>query len=237
MLVKIDAAQLEWRTAVWLANDIVGIDEINSGDDIHSNNEKLFQLPSRLIAKIYLFRTIFRGSGWSFANDPAFSHVSNSADFWDGVNFKFYEKYYGLDKWHKVTLAQLVTSKKPIVSPLGREWMIPLLPDGSIPWTTLSNYPVQGTGADIMTVARVSLHRRMTKSGLKSKMVSTVHDDIKLDCPKEEVKTVGELAIQVFKDIPLNFKKLWGITLPIPFPGEVKVGNDLANMVKLEEYV
>jgi DNA polymerase-1 len=236
MLLKIDAAQLEWRTAVWLADDRVGIDEINSGDDIHNNNEKLFKLPSRLIAKRYLFRTIFRGSGWSFANDNEFKHVSIDPDFWEDVNEQFYKKYFGLDKWHKQTLAQLVTSKKPIVSPLGREWMIPLLPDGSIPWTILSNYPVQGTGADIMKVARISLWNRMRTYGLKSVLVSTVHDDIKADCPDNEVQAVIELAIQVFNDIPKNFKRLWGIDLPIPFPGEVKVGRDLANMIKLEEY-
>jgi DNA polymerase I-like protein with 3'-5' exonuclease and polymerase domains len=231
MLIKIDAAQLEWRTAVWLSNDKVGIDELNSGADIHSLNEKAFNLPSRLIAKIYLFRTIYRGNGWSFANDPAFSHVSSSADFWDKVNEKFYKKYKDLDAWH-TRLANLVTTGKPIVSPFGREWLIPMRPNGDIPWTTLTNYPVQGTGADLMTVARISLHNRMRSFGLKSLMVSTVHDDIKVDAPDNEIEQVAGIALKVFDDIPVNVKKLFNVDLPIRFPGEVSVGKDLLNMEK-----
>jgi DNA polymerase I len=231
VLVKIDAAQLEWRTAVWLSNDRVGIEEINTGADIHSLNEKHFNLPSRLIAKIYLFRTIFRGSGWSFANDPAFSHVSSSPDFWDEVNKKFYAKYKDLDAWH-LKLSHLVVANKPIVSPFGREWLVPMLKDGSIPWTTLSNYPVQGTGADLMMIARISLWNRLKRGGFRSLMVSTVHDDIKVDAPDDEVDAVAKMAIQVFDDLPGNVKKLFNIVLPIPFPGEVSVGKDLLNMEK-----
>jgi len=75
MLIKIDAAQLEWRTAVVLSGDKVGIDEINSKADIHELNRTAFTLPTRLIAKTYLFRTIFRGTGYSFSRDPNFTHV------------------------------------------------------------------------------------------------------------------------------------------------------------------
>lgn len=231
MLIKIDAAQLEWRTAVWLSGDQTGISEINSGADIHSLNEKAFVLPSRLIAKIYLFRTIFRGSGWSFANDPAFNHVSASADFWDEVNVKFYTKYKGLDAWHQ-KLARMCATREPIVSPLGREWLILPTPDGKLPWTVFTNYPVQGSGADLMTIARISLSNRMKMARLRSLLVSTVHDDIKVDAPDNEVEQVADMALQVFKDIPMNVKKLFGVTLPIPFPGEVSVGKDLKNMEK-----
>lgn len=230
MLIKIDAAQLEWRTAVWLSNDETGIAEINSGADIHSLNEKAFLLPSRLIAKIYLFRTIFRGNGWSFANDPAFSHVSDDPDFWDDINNKFYTKYKGLDQWHH-KLAAMCAEHTAIVSPFGREWLV-LPKDGKLPWTVFTNYPVQGTGADLMTIARISLWNRLRTAGLRAILVSTVHDDIKVDAPDSEVERVADTALQVFKDIPKNVKRLFNIDLPIPFPGEVSVGKDLLNMEK-----
>ena len=92
MLIQADAAQLEWRTAVELSKDPIGLQEILNKEDTHSKNQVAFELPSRLIAKIYLFRTIFRGSGWSFANDPDFMHVSSNPKYWDEVNYKFYEK-------------------------------------------------------------------------------------------------------------------------------------------------
>ena len=63
MLVQVDASQLEWRTALELSQDWVGINEIIGGEDTHAKNQAAFGLPSRLIAKIFLFRIIFRGSG------------------------------------------------------------------------------------------------------------------------------------------------------------------------------
>jgi DNA polymerase I-like protein with 3'-5' exonuclease and polymerase domains len=234
MLIQVDAAQLEWRGAVWLSNDQTGIEEINEKQDIHSINQEAFALPTRTIAKIYLFRTIFRGSGWSFANDSDFSHVSHDPAFWDDVNEKFYKKYHGLNAWHH-KMAQTVAARLPIVSPLGREWFIKMTPDGQIPWTTLSNYPVQGTCADIMTVARVTLARRlMNMKHLESvKLVSTVHDSIVLDAPTELVKEVSTLATSCFDDLPRNFKRLWNIDLPIAFPGEVKAGPNLQELEKI----
>lgn len=90
----------EWRTLLELAKDQVGIDEILRGEDTHAKNQEAFGLPSRLIAKIFLFRTIYRGSGWSFANDPDFMHVSTSPDFWDDMNERFYRKYSGINSCH-----------------------------------------------------------------------------------------------------------------------------------------
>ena len=234
MLVQIDAAQLEWRGAVWLSQDKVGIQELNEKQDAHSLNQKAFNLPDRTTAKIYLFRTIFRGSGWSFAHDPAFSHVSDKPEFWDDVNEKFYKKYAGLNEWHQ-DLARTVAARLPIISPLGREWLIPMRENGEIPWTVLSNYPVQGTCADIMTVARVTLARRLAARNELSevRLVSTVHDSIVLDCPKELVTEIADLATACFRDLPINFKKLWNIELPIAFPGEVKAGPNLKELSKV----
>lgn len=56
MIVSVDAAQLEWRVALELSQDKTGITEVIEKLDAHSLNQKAFSLPSRLIAKIYLFR-------------------------------------------------------------------------------------------------------------------------------------------------------------------------------------
>src|SRR5215217_1031701 len=182
-IFQADASQLEWRTAVELSGDEVGLEEIIKLMDTHSLNEKAFDLPSRLIAKIYLFRTIFRGSGYAFSVDPDFMHVSDSPKFWDAVNEKFYKKYGGLNRKH-YEWKDIVLRGEPIVGPLGRQWKIELDPHNfKIPWTTLSNYPVQGTGADVMTLARLSAHRRVNerKHLHRVKFISTVHDSIVLD--------------------------------------------------------
>jgi len=56
MLLQTDASQLEWRTALELSKDWTGINEIIGGEDTHAKNQEAFGLPSRLIAKIFLFR-------------------------------------------------------------------------------------------------------------------------------------------------------------------------------------
>lgn len=123
------------------------------------------------------------------------------------------------------------------MSPLGREWLVPLRDDGSIPWTVLSNYPVQGSGADLMMIGRLSLFSRLKKGfngqSMRAKLVSTVHDDIKLDVPDEEVDHVVRTAYEVFDDIPKNVKKLFNVELPIPFPGEVSIGYELQEKYKV----
>ena len=235
MLLQTDASQLEWRTALELSKDWTGINEIIGGEDTHAKNQEAFALPSRLIAKIFLFRTIFRGSGWSFANDPDFMHVSTSSNFWDEKNEKFYKKYSELDKTHH-RWKDIVMSGKPIVGPLGREWTITIHRDSrgeiKIPWTTLSNYPIQGTGADIMTLARLSANRRIRDAGIDARLISTVHDSIVWDTQEKHLEAIRDICDGVFKDIPANIKKLFNYDWETPMQCESKYGPDMKNMRK-----
>lgn len=236
MLVSCDASQLEWRTVLQLSQDQVGIAEVIEGQDTHSLNEKAFGLPSRLIAKIYLFRTIFRGSGWSFANDPDFMHVSSDPQFWDDIGVKFFGKYKGIDACHKKWADQVVRGED-LVGPSGRAWTISLLTDNrgniKIPWTTLTNYPVQGTGADVMMIARISFARRLKSSGIPALLVSTVHDSIVVDVEKRHMQSIVNLFYQVFDDLALNFSKTFKYEWNVPLACEVKIGKDQLNMEKV----
>ena len=236
MLLQCDASQLEWRTALELSQDKVGIQEVLEGQDAHGNNQTAFGLPSRLIAKIFLFRTIFRGSGYAFANDPDFMHVSSSAKFWDGMNEKFYAKYHGLDAQHK-TWSQLVASGKPIIGPLGRQWTIPMGRDYrgelKLPINALTNYPVQGTGADIMTIARISAYKRIKKAGIPCDFISTVHDSIVVDTHIRFLEPLAEIFDEVFRDIPKNIKHIFGYDWVVPMACESKYGPNMKDMKKL----
>lgn len=236
MLFQCDASQLEWRTAVELSKDSVALAEILGGEDTHAKNQKAFDLPSRLIAKIFLFRTIFRGSGWSFANDPDFMHVSTNPAFWDDLNEKFYRKYYGLDRQHHIW-KETVLAGKPIQGPLGRAWSIKIHRDFKgelkIPWTTLSNYPVQGTGADVMMLARLSAKRRIQQEGIQCDWISTVHDSIVLDVPNmDDLIRLRDLFDGVFKDIPQNIQALFGYKWDVPMACESKYGPNMLDMKK-----
>lgn len=235
MLIQCDAAQLEWRCIVDLSADATGIAEIKNKLDTHSINQEAFDLPSRLIAKIYLFRTIYRGSGYAFAMDKEFKHVSSDPDFWEDVNRKFFRKYSGIDHTHRQWAERVITGQ-PLVGVTGRVWPIKMDVDRKgnpkVPWTTLTNYPVQGTSADIMAVARVSLYNRMKKYNVEGKLVSSVHDSIVIDAPK--LDNIPRLMYDVFEDIPKNFKKLFNYEMNVPYACEVKVG---PNLTEMEKYV
>lgn len=231
MLVKVDAAQLEWRTVLELSRDPVGIEEVLNKVDAHANNQQVFGLPSRLIAKIYLFRQIFLGSSYSYANDPDFMHVSTDTKFWDGVAEKFFTKYNQIPVIHNKWMEQVVAGK-PIEGPFGRDWFIEMKRDWrgelKIPWTQLANYPVQGTGADVMMLARLSLARRLKASlGDEVKFISTVHDDIKMDAPEKHVQFIVDTCHQVFADLIPNIRKCFDYEWVVPMECECYAGMNM----------
>lgn len=232
MFIKCDASQLEWRTILELSRDWVGINELINKEDVHSKNQVAFELPSRLIAKRFLFRIIFRGSGWSFANDPDFMHVSTDPKFWDALNEKFFTKYHGIDACHN-RWKDLVMQGKPIEGPLGRSWTISMKPGFQIPWTTLSNYPTQGSGADIMMIARISAWNKIKAAGIPCDWVATVHDDIKVDTEKQYVQPIVDIFHQSFDDIPKNVKKLFGYEWVTPMDCECQIGMNFKDMEKI----
>lgn len=235
MLVGIDAKALEWKVLLELSRDAVGIEEVLNNQDAHSLNQVAFDLPSRLIAKIYLFRTIYRGSGYSFANDPDFAHVSSNADYWDSVNEKFFAKYSGINECH-YQWKERCEQGLPIVSPFGREWDIPLLNSyGKINWTQFTNYPVQGTGADVMMLARISFWNRVKKAKLNDvKLIQTVHDSIVVDCPDKHVEFTAITFMEVFRDLQKNIKKIFDYEWVVPLACEVKAGVNQKEMKPLD---
>lgn len=95
MLLQADAKQLEWVGATYLSQDQVALNEILNNVDQHTDNQERFGLPSRLIAKTFVFRLIYGGSAYSYANDPDFKAIGNES-FWQGVIDEFYKKYFGL---------------------------------------------------------------------------------------------------------------------------------------------
>ena len=227
MLIQGDANALEWRAAAFLSQDQTASNEIWNNVDQHTDNQQRLGLPSRLIAKTFVFRLIYGGSAYSYANDPDFASVSLSEKYWQTVIDQFYEKYSGLKKWH-TSLMQEATTKSCVTLPTGRVYYYePKQQRGELVWprTTILNYPVQGLGADIMAIARVSLHTRLKRLAIPEvKLVNTVHDSIILDVPDELTNQMSNLILDVFEAVPKNFEKLFGVPFNLPMKAEVEFG-------------
>jgi DNA polymerase I-like protein with 3'-5' exonuclease and polymerase domains len=226
----------DWVAAVYLSQDPIGIEEITNGHDLHTANQAAFGLPSRLIAKVFLFRIIFGGSAFSFARDPDFASVGFSASKWEAVIERFYSKYKGIKLWHD-ELISTATTTGHLSIPTGRQWTYELTRDkrGELKWptTTMKNYPVQGLEADLMMIMRVSLFNRIKHEPLIL-LVNSVHDSIVIDCPDKLVSFVIKTINDVLDAVPLNFKKLFGVEFNLPFRGEISVGQDWQNMEEVK---
>jgi DNA polymerase I-like protein with 3'-5' exonuclease and polymerase domains len=236
MLLHADAKQLEWIGATYLSQDAVAIEEILNEIDQHEDNQQRFGLPSRLIAKTFVFRLIYGGSAYSYAHDPDFKSLGGEA-FWQDVIDQFYGKYVGLQDWH-TRIVNEAKRNRMLTMPTGREYHFePEIKYGKESWprTKILNYPVQGLGADLMAIARVSLRNRLLdKKGVL--LVNTVHDSIILDFDSKvwDNNTIVSLVDKCFNDVPANFKKIFGKEFNLPMRVECQLGPDWGN---LETYV
>lgn len=149
MLVNVDASHLDWTCAVYLAQDAVGLEEIRRGFDLHTDNQRAFDLPSRLLAKRFLFRIIFGGTAFSFYKDPDFAEAKYSLKKWEEVIEKFYRKYKGIHAWHQRLIKEATTTKYLSI-PTGRKWHFEMVRNykGELEWpiTQIKNYPVNISG-------------------------------------------------------------------------------------------
>ena len=57
------------------------------------------------------------------------------------------------------------------------------------------NMVIQGTAADIMKLAMVDCDRALAGSGLRSRLILQIHDELLFEGPHEEAEAVRELAI------------------------------------------
>lgn len=232
MILNADVKSLEWISYLFISQDKNGIQEwLDFVDnpklnDIHTKNQRDLKLVSRLIAKIFLFRCIYRGPAFAYARDPDFSTVSTSQRFWQKIIDSFFEKYYGLNQKH-IELIQEATTTGQTISPFGRvhehiqrqtsrgpEWNIP----------DITNHVNQGCGADIMVIARILFAGRWMDSGLEGKLITTVHDSIALDLPEKNVKPATEMFHQVFRDLPKAISKSYKVDFNLPLLVECGAG-------------
>ncbi len=81
------------------------------------------------------------------------------------------------------------------------------------------NSPIQGTAADMIKLAMVSVHRAMREKGFRSKMILQVHDELVFDADKEEVEDLKPLIIRCMQAaLPLPHE--------VPVIAEVGVGDN-----------
>lgn len=220
-----DGSQLEFRVAVDLGHDPVGLAEIENGTDIHSftakvlvdnNDPELLALdPSerRQASKPHTFRPLYGGSSGSPALVAYCEYFKN--------------KYVGVSNTQRGWALKCV-DKKQFTTPYGMVFYFPnarMDRRGYISDTTsIYNYPVQGfaTG-EIIPIALVYFWHRTRD--MRVRIFSTVHDSIASKVHKDEVEATKAVAKQALTyDVYEFLKRIYKYDFHVPLGLGSKVG-------------
>ena len=79
------------------------------------------------------------------------------------------------------------------------------------------NMPLQGSSADIIKIAMINVAKKLKASNYKAKLVLQVHDELVIDCPKEEVDKVAEILKSEMEN---------AVQLAVPLTVEVGIGEN-----------
>ncbi|SFN78951.1 DNA polymerase I [Chitinophaga sp. YR627] len=75
------------------------------------------------------------------------------------------------------------------------------------------NMPIQGTAADMIKLAMISIHKTLKKENLRSRMILQVHDELVFDVHKDEIEQIKPLIQEGMRN-----------ALPLAVPVDVEIG-------------
>ena len=225
LIMEADFAQLEFRTAAFLAQDETAMQEIADGFDVHAYTAKVItdagQPTSRQAAKEHTFAPLFGASGYGRTKAEAAYYK------------QFNEKYKGIAAWH-TKLGNDALRFLKIENKSGRQYAFPDVTRRSngtpSHFTMIKNYPVQGfaTG-DVVPVVLNEMHERLRH--MKSCLVNTVHDSMVVDVHPDEKNLVLSMVWTLNQDLNKIIEETYGIEMNVPMLLEAKIGNNWLDTV------
>ncbi len=219
-ILEADFAQLEFRTAAYLSQDKVAINEIKTGFDVHAYTADIItksgQPTTRQDAKAHTFAPLYGATG--------FGRTKAEARYYQD----FTKKYKGVASWHS-RLAKEALEKRSITTPSGREFSFPDVErrmNGSVShFTQIKNYPVQSFAtADIVPLVLTHIEDRLKL--LQSCIVNTVHDSIVIDVHPDEINKVIFILKSINEDMNSIINQQFRIDFNVPLLLEAKIGDN-----------
>jgi len=213
-LIGIDFSGLEIRvcasyTAPYDKGELIR--EVCEGD-IHTENQKALSLPSRDVAKTYLYATLYN------AGDAKLGSIVGGGQA-EGRRLKkrFFERWPGIAKL-KHRIDQTIKQRGYLTGLDGR--ILPVRSHASL------NTLLQSGGAVLMKQFTLSLHRRLGAEGYKFgsdyAQVAHIHDEVQLECKAEIKETLAEISLGTLSESGTNFP------FKCPLAGEAKFGSNWA---------
>ena len=200
-LLSLDYSQIELRVMAHYSNDEGLVSAFAEDMDVHARTasslfgvfEQMVTPDMRSKAKVVNFSIIYGVTEFGLARGLGLSR-SEARGYID----RFFERYPGVRRYMDATILS-AREKGQVETLSGR---IRQIPDIGSPnrfkregaERTAVNTPIQGTSADIIKLAMIRIAEDFRRSGLASRMILQVHDELLFDVVPEERDVVLEIA-------------------------------------------
>jgi DNA polymerase-1 len=228
VLVGADYSQIELRVMAHFSNDAVLLEAFRNGEDIHARTaQEVFGVgplaqtgEHRRASKAINYGIIYGLSAFGLAQQLDIPQ-KEAAQFITA----YFARYSGVKKYLDNAIEE--TRKTSVAKTLfGRIRPIPEINSPQIQLRnfaerTALNSPLQGTAADLIKMAMISIDRRLAKEKLETKMILQVHDELLFEAPVKESDQVAKLVQEEMEGV---------YELAVPLVAEVCVGSNWRDM-------
>ncbi|HYA93516.1 MAG TPA: DNA polymerase I [Thermodesulfobacteriota bacterium] len=195
LLVSADYSQIELRLLAHLSKDETLIKAFQNGEDIHARTaSEIFEVPIERVtpsmrreAKVINFGIIYGMSAYGLSQQLGIE-PKIAQDYIDG----YFKKYTGVQAYIENSLKG-ARQKGYVTTLLHRRRYLPDIDSPTVVVRQATermavNTPLQGTAADIIKVAMIRIQNGIEESGLSTKMIMQVHDELVFEVPEEELQ-------------------------------------------------
>lgn len=215
VLLAADYSQIELRIMAHFSQDPVLVEAFRNGEDIHARTaQEVFGVgplaqtaDHRRAAKAINFGIIYGLSPFGLAQQLGIEQ-KEAAQF---IN-AYFSRYRGVKEHLDQALAE--TRKTGEAKTLfGRIRPIPEITSPQIQLRnfaerTALNSPLQGTAADLIKLAMISIHKRLREETFGARMILQVHDELLFEVPREETNALEKMVREEMEgvhklDVPL----------------------------------
>ncbi|MBR3133311.1 MAG: DNA polymerase I [Clostridia bacterium] len=219
-----DYSQIELRVLAHISKDEAMVEAFNNDEDIHTQAaSRVFGVPMNEVskelrskAKAVNFGIVYGISDFGLAGQ-IHSSRKQAKEYIE----QYLEKYNGI-KTFMDNVVEEAKEKGYVETMFNRRRYVPELKSNNFMVRKFGerasmNTPIQGTAADIMKIAMISVYRRLKECNLESKIVLQVHDELLLEVKKEELDEVKNILRESMEN---------AAKLSVPLKVDMSTGDD-----------
>jgi len=221
VLVSADYSQIELRVIAHYSKDPTFMEAYRQNLDIHAiTAATIFDVPVTSVTREMRSKAKEINFGLIYRMGPERLALITHSSKTEAKNFieRYFEKYatiHGLQEQfltqaRKNGYAKTLMGRRRYLPAINSRGLLRRMAEGAA-----INTPIQGSAAEIIKLAMITIDQRLNREKFKTKMILSVHDELVFDTPKSEQSEIVELVKHEMENI---------ITLEVPLIAEVGIG-------------